>query len=151
MEKEFSLIIFLERLKHLEEKFNKFLTDTKNICIKTISELNVIKENLINDILLELIPLNDSMEMFSKSFKINQTGEMEILVLIFKLINKFFYKFEVKQISKIGISFNPEIHEAIGMYPTNLINKKNTIKHVLQTGYKRKIKLLRPALVIVYN
>ncbi|AFP84288.1 nucleotide exchange factor GrpE [Candidatus Carsonella ruddii] len=151
MEKEFSLIIFLEKLKHLEEKFNKFLLDTKNICTKKISDLNIIKDNLINEIVLELLPLNDSMEMFSKSFKINQNGEMEILVLIFKLINKFFIKFEVKQISKIGINFNPEIHEAIGMYPTLIDSKKNTIKHILQVGYMRKFKLLRPALVIVYN
>ncbi|AFP83548.1 nucleotide exchange factor GrpE [Candidatus Carsonella ruddii] len=150
MSEEFSLIKFLERITYLEEKFNCFLSESKKNFNKDIKKMIILKESLISDILLELIPITDSMEMFSKSFDINQTGEIEIMVLIFKLINKFYKKFNVKQISKIGIEFNPDMHEAIGMYPTN-IYKKGTIKTVLQTGYIRNDSLIRPALVIVYN
>ncbi|WP_433928103.1 nucleotide exchange factor GrpE [Candidatus Carsonella ruddii] len=149
MEKEFSLIRFLERITYLEEKFFFFITSSKKINKYNSEEFNILKETLINDILIELIPITDTLEMFSKSFNSNQNNEIEILVLIFKLIKKFFLKFNIKQISKTEIFFNPEIHEAIGIYPQN--NKKNIIKTILQTGYTRNGCLIRPALVVIYN
>ncbi|MBY0585305.1 nucleotide exchange factor GrpE [Candidatus Carsonella ruddii] len=150
MEKEFSLLKFLERITFLEEKFFFFITNSKKINEYNLEEFNNIKESLINDILVELIPITDTLEMFSKNFNLNQNNEIEILVLIFKLIKKFFIRFNVKQISKTEIFFNPEIHEAIGMYSKHN-KKKGLIKTVLQTGYTRNDSLIRPALVIVYN
>ncbi|XOD39058.1 MAG: nucleotide exchange factor GrpE [Candidatus Carsonella ruddii] len=150
MEKEFSLLNFLERITLLEEKFFFFITNAKKIHKYNIEEFNYLKENLINEIISELIPITDTLEIFSKNFTSNQNNEIEILVLIFKLIKKFFLKFNIKQISKIGILFNPEIHEAIGMYPTES-EKKGTIKSILQTGYTKNDCLIRPALVVIYN
>ncbi|ATX33503.1 nucleotide exchange factor GrpE [Candidatus Carsonella ruddii] len=150
MEKEFSLLNFLERVTILEEKFFFFITNAKKIYKHNLEEFNNLKESLINNILSELIPITDTLEMFSKNFTSNQNNEIEILVLIFKLIKKFFLKFNIKQISKIGILFNPEIHEAIGIYPTES-NKKGIIKSILQTGYTKNGILIRPALVVIYN
>ncbi|AFP84108.1 chaperone protein GrpE [Candidatus Carsonella ruddii HT isolate Thao2000] len=150
MDKEFSLIKFLERIVFLEEKFFSFISDSKKIKKTEFQDLKYIQEMLVNDILLELIPITDSMENFVKNFNINQNKEMEILVLIFKLIKKFYKKFNIKQISKIGIYFDPNLHEAIGMC-SGLEKNKGIIKNVLQNGYVRNNILIRPALVIIYN
>ncbi|UNB92145.1 nucleotide exchange factor GrpE [Candidatus Carsonella ruddii] len=149
MKKEFSLLNFLEKVTFLEEKFTNFLLESKKINKYNKEEFNYIKDLLINDIINELIPITDALEVFAKNFNKNQVNEIEILVLIFKLIKNFFLKFNIKQISKIGNYFNPEIHEAIGMYSNT--DKKGTIKKVLQTGYIKNNILIRPALVIVYN
>ncbi|WMC19937.1 MAG: nucleotide exchange factor GrpE [Candidatus Carsonella ruddii] len=150
MEKDFSLIKFLERIILLEEKFCSFIYESKKIKKYDFKELKSIQELLINEILSELIPITDSMELFVKSFNTNQSKEIEILVLIFKLIKKFYKKFKIKQISKIGILFDPELHEAIGMFPSTE-NKKGIIKDILQNGYVRNNVLIRPALVVIYN
>ncbi|AFP83928.1 nucleotide exchange factor GrpE [Candidatus Carsonella ruddii] len=149
MEKEFSLIKFLERIIFLEEKFFSFVYESKKIKKTEIQDLKYIQELLINDILLELIPITDSIENFVKDFN-NQNKEIEILVLIFKLIKKFYKKFNIKQISKTGIFFDPNLHEAIGMFSNNE-KKKGIVKSVLQNGYVRNNILIRPALVIIYN
>lgn len=149
MKKEFSLLNFLEKVTFLEEKFTNFLLESKKINKYNKEEFNYIKDLLINDIINELIPITDALEVFAKNFNKNQVNEIEILVLIFKLIKNFFLKFNIKQISKIGNYFNPEIHEAIGMYSNT--DKKGIIKKVLQTGYIKNNILIRPALVIVYN
>ncbi|XZR53075.1 MAG: nucleotide exchange factor GrpE [Candidatus Carsonella ruddii] len=150
MEKDFSLVKFLERIILLEEKFCFFLYESKKIKKMDFKELNYIQELLINEILSELIPITDSMEIFVKNFNINQNKEIEILVLIFKLIKKFYKRFEIKQISKTGVYFDPELHEAIGMFPSTE-NKKGIIKDILQNGYVRNNVLIRPALVVIYN
>ncbi|MFI4883757.1 MAG: nucleotide exchange factor GrpE [Candidatus Carsonella ruddii] len=149
MKKEFSLLKFLEKITFLEEKFLNFLIESKKINKFNKKEFLITKDILINEIINEIIPISDAMETFSKNFKNNQNNEVEIIVLIFKLIKKIFLKFNVNQISKINIYFNPEIHEAIGTVSD--FKKKGIIKNILQTGYIRKNKILRPALVIVYN
>ncbi|XZR52664.1 MAG: nucleotide exchange factor GrpE [Candidatus Carsonella ruddii] len=150
MEKDFSLIKFLERIILLEEKFCFFIYESKKIKKSDVKDLNYMQELLINDILMELIPITDSMEIFVKNFNTNQNKEIEILVLIFKLIKKFYTKFKIKQISKTGVYFDPELHEAIGMFPSKK-NKKGIIKDILQNGYVRNNILIRPALVVIYN
>ncbi|XRA05492.1 MAG: nucleotide exchange factor GrpE [Candidatus Carsonella ruddii] len=149
MKKEFSLLKFLEKITFLEEKFLNFLIESKKINNYNKEEFLLTKDVLINEIINELITIFDAMETFAKNFKNNQNNEIEIIVLIFKLIKKIFFKFKIKQISKINIYFNPEIHEAIGTFSNS--KKKGLIKNILQTGYTRNNKILRPALVIVYN
>lgn len=150
MEKEFSLIKFLERISSLEEKFFFFINESKKISNFNFKEFKKLQEILISDIISELIPITDSIEIFSKNFNFNQNNEIEVLVLIFKLIKNFYKKFNLKQISKTEIFFDPNLHEAIGMYPSTE-EKKGKIKTVLQNGYIRNNLLIRPALVIVYN
>lgn len=150
MEKEFSLLKFLEKITFLEEKFSIFITNSKKINKYNHDELNNIKFLLINDIINEFIPIVDTLEMYAKNFNSNQNNEIEILVLIFKLIKNFFFRFNIKQISKIGVYFNPEIHEAIGTFKITT-NKKGIIKSILQTGYLIDNIIIRPALVIVYS
>ncbi|MFI4883920.1 MAG: nucleotide exchange factor GrpE [Candidatus Carsonella ruddii] len=149
MKKEFSLLKFLEKITFLEEKFLNFVIESKKINKYNKEEFLTTKDILIDEIINEIIPISDTMETFSKNFKNNQNNETEIVVLIFKLIKKIFIKFKIKQISKINVYFNPEIHEAIGTFLN--LKKKGLIKNILQTGYIRKNKILRPALVIVYN
>ncbi|BFI90893.1 nucleotide exchange factor GrpE [Candidatus Carsonella ruddii] len=150
MEKNSSLLKFLERIIILEEKFYSFVYESKKIKKSDSKDLKYFQELLINEILSELILITDSMENFVKNFITNQNKEIEILVLIFKLIKKFYKKFNIKQISKTGIFFNPELHEAIGMFSSKK-NKKGIIKDILQNGYIRNNTLIRPALVVIYN
>ncbi|AGS06567.1 nucleotide exchange factor GrpE [Candidatus Carsonella ruddii] len=150
MEKEYSLMNFLDRIIILEEKFCSFVLETKKETDYDEDKIRKLKEIVIENIIIELIPITDSMEMFAKNFDSNQTKESEIIFLIFKLIKKFYKKFNIKQISETGVLFNPDIHEAIGIYPT-FGKKKGTVKTILQPGYTRNSKLIRPALVIVYN
>lgn len=57
-------------------------------------------------------------------------------------------KFGVVAMGEVGEPFNPELHEAISMQPTEGI-EANHISSVLQKGYTLQGRVIRPAMVIV--
>ena len=64
--------------------------------------------------------------------------------------NQFFQTLErygVKAINPQGEIFNPDLHQAISMQPSD--SASNTVLQVLQKGYQLNERILRPALVIV--
>lgn len=52
----------------------------------------------------------------------------------------------VVAVGEIGESFNPDLHEAVGIFPDA---EKDTIGQVLQKGYTLNERTLRPAMVLV--
>ncbi|MGK8251640.1 nucleotide exchange factor GrpE [Moraxella lacunata] len=52
----------------------------------------------------------------------------------------------VVAVGEIGDAFNPDIHEAVGIFPDA---DKDTIGQVLQKGYTLNERTLRPAMVLV--
>ena len=57
-------------------------------------------------------------------------------------------KFGVQAVGVVGEVFNPELHQAISMQPTEGIDA-NHISQVLQKGYTLQGRVLRPAMVMV--
>jgi len=56
-------------------------------------------------------------------------------------------RFGVKPIDPLGETFNPDLHQAIAMQPSE--GESNRVIQVLQKGYQLNERVLRPALVIV--
>ncbi|MFZ5580460.1 MAG: nucleotide exchange factor GrpE [Pseudomonadota bacterium] len=56
-------------------------------------------------------------------------------------------RFGVKHIDPVGEAFNPDLHQAIAMQPSE--GESNRVLQVLQKGYRLNERVLRPALVIV--
>ncbi len=56
-------------------------------------------------------------------------------------------RFGVKPIDPLGEPFNPDLHQAIAMQPSE--GESNRVIQVLQKGYQLNDRVLRPALVIV--
>jgi molecular chaperone GrpE len=55
----------------------------------------------------------------------------------------------VTRIDKVGVAFDPNMHEAVTMQPAPKPELDHTVGHVVQPGYKMRDTLLRPARVIV--
>lgn len=60
-------------------------------------------------------------------------------------------KVGVEKYGKVGDVFDPNLHEAIGNEATTDASKDHTIAVIMQTGYKLHDKVIRPALVKVYQ
>lgn len=64
-----------------------------------------------------------------------------------------------KNLSVLGIEangaagevFNPELHEAVSAIPAGEEHPAGTIAQVLRSGFKQGERLIRPAIVVVYN
>ena len=55
----------------------------------------------------------------------------------------------VTRIDKVGVAFDPNLHEAVTMQPAPKPELDHTVGQVVQPGYKMRDTLLRPARVIV--
>jgi len=65
-----------------------------------------------------------------------------------KLLAKAFEKAGLTEIEPLGAPFNPELHEAMAMQPSNE-HVPDSVMQVVQKGYQLNGRLLRPARVIV--
>lgn len=60
-------------------------------------------------------------------------------------------KHEVKPFGTVGDTFDPNLHHSISMVPTEDKTLDHTVAEILQKGYNIREKVLRPALVKVYE
>lgn len=88
--------------------------------------------------------LERAIEASEKAGADNST--LEGLKLTHKSLLTVLEKNGVVAVGQVGDAFNPDIHEAVGIFPDA---EKDTIGQVLQKGYTLNERTLRPAMVLV--
>jgi len=77
-----------------------------------------------------------------------QSAMYEGIELTYKLLLGTLNKFSIEQISPLGESFDPGLHEAMVMQESDE-HEPNSVMTVIQSGYQLNGRLIRPARVIV--
>ncbi|WP_456404456.1 nucleotide exchange factor GrpE [Thiolapillus sp.] len=98
----------------------------------------------------ELLGVWDSLELGYDAARENHDVEklLEGTELTLKMLSDAMRKFGVEQIDPQGEPFNPELHQAMSMVPTDDV-PPNTVVNVVQKGYLLNGRLVRPAMVMV--
>ena len=100
----------------------------------------------------ELLPVIDSLEMGLAAAEGNDHEIAEKLregtELTLKMFAGVLEKFGVKAVDPLGQPFNPELHQAMTMQPSEEY-EPNTVTAVMQKGYVLNERLIRPAMVMV--
>ena len=103
------------------------------------------------EVLLELLPVVDNFERALSSLpkrEADAAGLRHGLELIHKQLKDALTKFGLEPVESVGQVFDPHLHEAVTIEPTDE-HEENTIIEEFQRGYKLGEKLLRPAKVKV--
>jgi molecular chaperone GrpE len=103
------------------------------------------------EVLLELLPVVDNFERALSSLQkqeVDAAGLHHGLELIHKQFKDALTKFGLEPVESLGQVFDPHLHEAVTIEPTDE-HEENTIIEEFQRGYKLGEKLLRPAKVKV--
>jgi len=103
------------------------------------------------EVLLELLPVVDNFERALSSLQgkeVDAAGLRHGLELIHKQFKDALTKFGLEPVEALGQVFDPHLHEAVTIEPTDE-HEENTIIEEFQRGYKLGEKLLRPAKVKV--
>jgi molecular chaperone GrpE len=99
----------------------------------------------------ELLPVADSLEL-GLGVETSDNPEVEKLregmQLTLKQLLSTLEKFQIAPVDPEGEKFNPELHQAMALQPTDEA-EPNTIIKVYQKGYLLNGRLLRPAMVVV--
>lgn len=98
-----------------------------------------------NEIILNIIPVIDN---FERGLDVLEDSARAGVELIYKQLKSVLTKYGVEEIPALGEEFDPLIHHAIAQCEAEEDNA-NKIVEVFQKGYKRKDKVLRPAMVKV--
>ncbi|MEP1743435.1 MAG: nucleotide exchange factor GrpE [Kangiellaceae bacterium] len=98
----------------------------------------------------EILAVVDSLEkaLETKADDDAQQAMHEGISLTHKLFLDTLKKFNIEQVSPLGESFDPALHEAMVMQESEE-HEPNSVMMVVQTGYQLNGRLIRPARVIV--
>jgi molecular chaperone GrpE len=103
------------------------------------------------DLLLELIPVLDNFERALTSLQTSgadAAGLRHGVELIHRQFKDALTKFGLQPVEALGQTFDPHLHEAVTIEPTDE-HKENTVIEEFERGYKLGDRLLRPAKVKV--
>ncbi len=127
--------------------------ETENIRRRAAMDVEKARKFALEKFVNELLPVMDNMDHAVAGLNIDdEEGPMKALHEGMELTRKTLVsaveKFGVKVVNPEGETFNPEMHQAIGMQPS-ADYPANTVMAVMQKGYQLNERLLRPAMVMV--
>jgi molecular chaperone GrpE len=95
----------------------------------------------------DLLPVKDSLEAALAAENTTLENLKNGVELTLRQLEAVFEKQAMREINPAGEKFDPHLHQAISMLPSD--KEPNTIINVLQKGYTLNDRVLRPALVTV--
>jgi len=126
-----------ELINYRKRKDEEVINTLKYASTDLVLELLVVVDDLERAIKLDDDILDDSLSKFLEGFKMVYSRLINVLTAA-----------GVKEIEALGVTFNPNLHEA--MLTDNIKTKENNIIiDVMQKGYMYKDKVIRPAMVKV--
>ena len=97
----------------------------------------------------ELLAVKDSLEMgLAAAENASVASLLEGSAATLKLLGATLQQFGIEEIEPAGEPFDPELHEAISMQPSDEV-EPGSVMTVVQKGYTLNGRLLRPAMVVV--
>lgn len=97
----------------------------------------------------ELLAVRDTLEMgLAAAENASIESLLEGKTATLKLLTTTMQQFGIEEVDPVGEPFDPELHEAISMQPSDDVEPGSVVT-VVQKGYALNGRLLRPAMVIV--
>ena len=135
----------------LYDKYLRITAEYDNFRKRTAKEKEGIYSDAVIDVLKNILPVLDNVE---RAMQFADSSEPEKVSEGVKMIYAQFIKslsnIGVEEIIASGEKFNPEIHNAV-FHEEDENQPANTVADVLQKGYIKGDKIVRPAMVKVVN
>ncbi|ORU90038.1 MAG: nucleotide exchange factor GrpE [Cycloclasticus sp. symbiont of Poecilosclerida sp. M] len=140
--------------KRADENWEKVLlakAELENVRRRTQNDITKAHQFAIEKIAKELILVVDSFEIgleAARKVDGDTTSIKEGMELTYKQLMTTLTKSGIAQINPEGEAFDPELHQAMSMLPSDE-HEANSVMQVFQKGFSLNGRLLRPAMVIV--
>ncbi|CAE7614703.1 grpE [Symbiodinium natans] len=124
---------------------------------RTSSELAAARGKAAVPLVQELLPIADEFEYAKQNLKVETDGQKSVVAKFEALFDKMLESWKslgIEKMSSVGEAFNPELHEAVSMIPSEEY-KEEVVCNELRPGWILKTpgsdeqQVLRAALVIV--
>lgn len=133
-----------------KEAMLRMQAEMENLRKRLIKDLERSRKRALENVMLDLLPVKDSLERGTETDL--ETATVESLIegktLIIRMLEKLMKDHGLEEINPIGQNFDPELHQAMSMLESTDF-EPNTVMDVMQKGYRLHDRLIRPAMVVV--
>ncbi len=137
-----------ERAEEFENKYLRAHAEMQNIQRRANEERQSLQRYRSQDLAKKILPSLDNLERALQVEGLTEDVKKGIEMVRDSLIQAL----KEEGVEEVAIeSFDPNLHMAVQTVPADEDNPADTIAQVLQKGYKLHERLLRPAMVVVYN
>lgn len=139
-----------QELAETKESMLRMHAEMENLRKRLIKDLERSRRRALEDIMLDLLPVKDSLERGMESDEATTTVESmkEGKALIIRMLGKVMSDHGLREIDPVGEAFNPELHQAMTMRESDE-HEAGTVIEVMQKGFRLHDRLIRPAMVVV--
>lgn len=140
-----------EKLEKEKREYLFLMAEFDNFRKRTIKEKGDIIRNAAESVLKGLLPIVDDFERGLAALESTDDTDAakQGMQLIYNKLIKYLEQNGVKPIESTGAEFNPDLHEAIAMVPTEDEKMKGKVIYTPTKGYTINDKVLRYAKVAV--
>lgn len=124
--------------------------ELENLRRRTERDLANAHKYALEKFALELLPVRDSLKLglaAAGEANADVAGLREGMALTLRMLTAAMEKFGITELNPAGDRFNPELHQAMAVLPSDA--EPNTVLTVHQHGYRLHDRLIRPAMVVV--
>ena len=140
-----------QKAKENWDRFVRAQAELENLKRRSEKELQNAHKFALEKFSRELLSVVDSLELGLQAATLDDSDVQKLregMELTHKQLMTVLEKFGIRGIDPVSEKFNPEMHQAMAMQPSET-EAPNTIIKVFQKGYLLNERLLRPAMVIV--
>lgn len=137
-----------EELATAQEEVLRMHADTQNVKRRTQQDVEKAHKFALEKFSESLLPVVDSLERGLESTEEIHGSMKEGMELTLKLFLDTLKKFNVEQVNPMGVSFDPQLHQAISQIDS-ADQEPGSVLSVVQKGYTLNGRLIRPAMVVV--
>jgi molecular chaperone GrpE len=131
------------------ERYVRAVAETENVRKRAVRDVENAHKFALERFGKELLAVTDGLEM---ALAATENATVESLLdgsrATLKLLETTMERFGISAVDPEGEPFDPELHEAISMQPSDTA-EPGTVVAVMQKGYLLNGRLLRPAMVVV--
>lgn len=144
-----TILLQKEQLEEQEDRLKRLMAEFDNFKKRSSKEREGLYNSLISDIFTSLLPVIDNLEK-AVSVKTEDEAYKQGVELVLKQFKDVLTSNGVQEIEAVGMPFDPEVHEAVGMVTDETLGEK-IIKEEYRKGYKIGNKVIRHSMVVVAN
>ncbi len=122
--------------------------ETENVRRRSLEDVEKARKFALDKFAGDLLAVKDSLEAALNTDANASIDSMKSGIdLTLKQLSGVFERYNIIEISPMGLKFDPNSHQAIGMVDGD--GEPNSVAQVLQKGYALNERIIRPALVMV--
>ncbi len=144
-----TILLQKEQLEDQEDRLKRLMAEFDNFKKRSSKEREGLYNSLISDIITSLLPVIDNLEK-AAYVKTEDEAYKQGVELVLKQFKDVLTANGVQEIEAVGMPFDPEVHEAVGMVTDETLGEK-IIKEEYRKGYKIGSKVIRHSMVVVAN